>query len=674
MKAEPTVKYNLSEKVKNQIFENRTSFSHYNIVRMREAIRYLSKDKLKLFTQIPFLLHINLPEFPGFIDSLETAHGIWNFEHSGFYKEALKTGFLSKNTMLRCNIDEPSIQGFYHIGSLGTFTQSASSDFDYWVIINKKLFSEERYYVLEKKLAQIVKFSMEEYNQKVTFFIMDQEDIKNNCYAEFKGEETLIAPKIFLKEEFYRTFLMIAGKIPYWSILPSKLDELTTYQSLIKTISTHKSFQSICNNFIDLGDIESTTFEDVIKGLLWHICKSKLDPVKALIKSSMIFSYVFDSKENQSLLCNNIKNNYSKTGIDDYNVDPYKILFDRIISFYEKIDLNGLNLIKNAIFFRLCGYPNVSIPEIGSPKKKLFDRYIREWNLKESQVSKLLSFTSWSESEKLLIEQVLINQLVEMYSTAMKELEKKGIKIDQSKEKRNWTILKNKTKERLNKSPNKIPECSTYIKQKIMETICIKNRSMVSWYIPSQPSKKKSPLLYSNSHLLGILGWIIENQLYNRYSSSIVLKTDLKLFESSKDQIDIDKIYLVLQPLKPLSDNEFETKPVWKKIVVLLIFKNFEGLNMLKKAEILTSNTWGELFLEVLEFDMNTTIKSKCEKIALKIITYSASDLKILFFQLASEYDPDVVYMIKKGYDGLNAKPSVNQLNTGKKRPYLDIL
>ena len=42
--------------------------------------------------------------------------------------------------------------------------------------------------------------------------------------------------------------------------------------------------------------------------------------------------------------------------------------------------------------------------------------------------------------------------------------------------------------------------------------------------------------------------------------------------------------------------------------------------------------------------------------------------------QLASEYDPDVVYMIKKGYDGLNAKPSVNQLNTGKKRPYLDIL
>ena len=294
--------------------------------------------------------------------------------------------------------------------------------------------------------------------------------------------------------------------------------------------------------------------------------------------------------------------------------------------------------------------------------------------MNKNQVNKLLSYTTWSESEKLLIDRTITNRLVAMYSIAMKELERKKIILDQSKEKRNWIILKNKTKECLNKSPSKIPECSTYLKQKKINTIRIKSQNMVSWYIPSQSDKENYSLLYSNSHLLGVLGWIVENQLYKRTSSSIALETDLKLFESTEKKINIDKIYLALQPLKPISDNVFEIKPIWKKIVVLLIFENSEGPNFLKKVEILAANTWGELFLNTLEFDMNKSTKDNCKKIASKIIEYSATDLRMLFFQLTSEYDPDVVYWIKKSYDGLNEKASVTQPGIGKKRPYLDTL
>jgi len=58
---------------------------------MREAIRYLAPKKLEIFIKIPFLLHINSPQYPGYIDAGISPHGIWNFENSGFYKEALKT-------------------------------------------------------------------------------------------------------------------------------------------------------------------------------------------------------------------------------------------------------------------------------------------------------------------------------------------------------------------------------------------------------------------------------------------------------------------------------------------------------------------------------------------------------------------------------------------------------
>jgi len=134
---------------------------------------------------------------------------------------------------------------------------------------------------------------------------MDQEDIQKNCYARFNDPATLTAPKIFLKEEFYRTFLMIAGKIPFWTILPSQSDAIT-YTALVKNISSISQLTLISNEFIDLGPVEKPGPQDILKGLLWHVCKAKFDPVKALIKASMLFSTNF-GQGNPGLLCDEMK-------------------------------------------------------------------------------------------------------------------------------------------------------------------------------------------------------------------------------------------------------------------------------------------------------------------------------------------------------------------------------
>ena len=44
----------------------------------------------------------------------------------------------------------PAVLALYHIGSLGTFTQSIGSDFDYWVIVDKKKLSKDGYHDLKK--------------------------------------------------------------------------------------------------------------------------------------------------------------------------------------------------------------------------------------------------------------------------------------------------------------------------------------------------------------------------------------------------------------------------------------------------------------------------------------------------------------------------------------------
>ena len=137
-----------------KINQMKSAYSNYNVVRMREALRYLSGPKLKLFIKIPLLIHVNQRQFPGFVPEPPRACGIYKFQESGFCKEVLDQEDIPK-AVLDDGSQNPCVLGLYHIGSLGTFTQSAQSDFDYWVIIDKKKFTPDRYASLEKKLESM---------------------------------------------------------------------------------------------------------------------------------------------------------------------------------------------------------------------------------------------------------------------------------------------------------------------------------------------------------------------------------------------------------------------------------------------------------------------------------------------------------------------------------------
>lgn len=669
-------KTDIVEKLASHIRQQKLNFSQYNVVRMREALRYLSSQKLEIFIKIPVLIHLNQPDFPGFVRTKTQAHGIFHFERSGFYRTAKDRGLLPESD--KAPIQDPAVLGLYHIGSLGTFTQSVGSDFDFWVIIDKTRFDDQRYYDLEQKLNRIVKHSREAYDQEVTFFIMDQADIRKNSYASFKGKETLTAPKIFLKEEFYRTFLMIAGKIPYWTLLPLDADE-KQYNHFIATISGQDRLRELADDFIDLGHASPPGQREVLQGLLWHICKSRFDPVKALIKATMVFVTEAGRADRPCavrLLCEEIKAGYAGAGIDDYEVDPYKLLFDRIITFYSENDPRGLNLIKNAIFLRLCGYPLVALPETGSPKKRLLDRYIREWNLNQSQVSKMLSFRNWPESEKLLLEKTIVTRLSDMYQQIKAQtpdpFSDPGLTAT---DKRNLKILTHKTMERLKTAPDKIPVSSTYLQRQKIHMLVLEKKRFKGWKL-SAYAREMAPMdnLFQHPHLLGAMGWVMENQFYRRAETRIKIDVRQRLFESHPAPVDPDKLYLVMQPLKPLSDDAYEADPGWEKLLILLIYDDNQSL---VKAEFLAANTWGELSVDAVEINSLENKRNMADnyrKVAQKISEYDTDGLRSFFFQLAAAHDPEVVFQIKQYLGPPKIRPTGPGGKAAKHRPLLDTL
>ncbi len=653
-----------------KLIRKKAAFANYNVVRMREALRYLSGPKLELFIKIPFLIHINQPQFPGYVPEQPEACGIHNFKNSGFYKavqdvEAVPGDISNAKT----DIQNPCVLGFYHIGSLGTFTQSAQSDFDYWVIIDKTQFTEQRYYNLEKKLNHIVRFSRENFEQEVTFFIMDQTDIRKDCYAGFDRPETMIAPKLFLKEEFYRTFLMIAGKIPIWTILPTNLQQ-GSYDRLVSNLFRQPELSLFLNDFLDLGRVEMPSIKDIYQGIRWHICKSKEDPVKALLKATMIFSHIAGEKVGTMLLCDELKQNFANAGIDDCESDPYKIVFDRVLHYHRTHDREGFKLIKTAIFFRLCSYPKVKLPEPESPKKQLLDKYIRTWNISPSEVKKLMSYPNWPEEGKQFLDSNLIQRLAVMYE----QIRVQGQTIEQNlplREQRNMRILNNKVKARLNTQTGKIPESSNFLTRQVFSALLIKKSAMGKWTLKAALSNGGNEIvLHASSGFLGLMGWIMENHLYCRDKTQIKLATHLNLYESCDTAASTDALYLVMQPVKPLFDDCFEHDARWTKILILLVCPDpGDGVS---HVELLALNSWGELFFEQLPLDMDQDLDDRYRTISDKINQYAGKEIRLFFFQMAERRDANAVYEIKESLADrfLMHRPGTPQQN----RPMLDKL
>lgn len=656
---------NTYQKIAAAVSKNRSAFSNYNTVRMREALRYLSAKKFELFLQIPFLLHINAPEYPGFIDSGPLAGGIINFQNSGFFRLAMKEQIFPKSIVDHIDVPNPAVSGLYHIGSLGTFTQSRSSDFDYWVMIDEKQFNKERHENLLKKLDGIIKYCRELYGQEVTFFVMDCRRIVDDNYASFEQEETLPVPKIFLKEEFYRTYLMIAGKIPLWSVMPAEIpdgmDE-TTFASQILSIN---------DDLINLGPIYEIPYTDILKGLLWHICKSVEDPIKALIKATLVFSYAFGRKEHKTLLCNVVKQGYAEAGIDDFDYDPYKVVFDRILDFHKTCDPKGTHLIKNAVFFRLCSYPDVCLPDKNTPKRQLLNRYIRLWRLKKSQVSKLLAYASWSESEKLILEKAIVQRMAQMFNLALKQVENPDAHFTKDKgEEKNWQILKNKTRVRLRQAPDKIGECSTFLKKRKINALVIRE-DRNRWHLHARFSDSgKVAKLYSTETFVELFGWILENKLYNRYLSSFNFKAGYNIFEASSHPIEMDRLYVDMFPVKPVSDEIFKTPAVPQKIIIFLFMSKDEKNNELFRAETLIINTWGEIFFHVAGMEAEGERIEQLAKLSKDLSGYKEPDTRMLVYQFGRTYDSNIVYDLKKTFEETTGK-SATVLKMDNK-PYLD--
>ncbi len=576
------------------IHENRQAFMRYTISRLRELLRNLPQSRLDLFHLLPFFLHVNDARFPGYVESDQEFFGVFRFERSGFYKAAVRLLRLSDDTLNQLLPEKHPIIGLYLMGSAGTLTQTGRSDFDFWVIVREDRLGPDRLALLHRKLKAIEAWCREKHDQDVTFFIMDIEKLRKNEFSTVDGESSGSAQKTLLKDEFYRTFIMIAGKIPLWAVLPPDIaeGELPRFMDAMACASVPME------DYIDTGHLGAVDPRECLGALLWQVYKARKDPVKALIKSSLAASYSFMGDDPSGLVSTRVRKRFGTARIDDYEDDPYTLVFETIMEFYEDMnDDEGLELIRQCIFLRLWSYPLMAEPDEQSPKGRLLARFLDRWKPDRITLDRLTRFSHLTEREKIAFEDRIFDKLSFLYELVLRSADEDNVKLFMRKE--DITILRNRTAAFLRKKPGKIPRCSTCLGARAGTTRFGISRGVEDGWILHEEQKGPDHPVFTSDRYLELLGFVFANRL------------DKGLI--SDPPYPFGPLQTFFQGVFPMPDDNYSHPDRPERTLVLLGASSRQG--DLETVDVLACNSWGEFYHGFLDVSGIESPEGKCYRI-----------------------------------------------------------
>jgi len=613
--------------VKENILANRKSFIAYNIARLRELIRDLPNEKLEFFYSIPLLLHVNSPNLPGYIDHPNTPHGIYRFFDSGFWRLAKKRLRIEGKAMTAFILRRSYIQGLYLVGSPGTLDQTDNSELNYWVVIDQSMFSETQQGLLREKLARIKDWARELCDHDLTFFVLDAEQVRRNDFSGMDEEGAGTLQQDLLKEEFYRTFVLIAGQIPCWAVFPSGLND-SEYRHWMETAALLSGHNVVADDYVDLGNLISVKSQACLGGLIWEISKASDDPVKAFITAS-VMAYHHFFQEREGLLCNLMKKRYPETRLDSHLLDPYVLAFRSIIKFYEFIDdEDGLDLIKKCIYLRLTGYPVPSPPDEENPKGQILRDYTKAWSWAGHQIDRFDSYSLWTEDEKLQFEDRITKKLFFLYELVSRSTGK--LRPSTNTDPEVVAALRNRRESYFKTDPDKLPYCSASLRAE--GTACALRAAGRQdsdganlWEVYHgriRDAQDQEVRLFAAPELLRVLGWVVLNRLYRHEPDAIVLQNLGSPILKKRTQPLLEALLAFFSDESSPFLHFRGSSPQWWKVFVALDIGLAPYDNSLRSVDYLVQNTWGEIFFYSLDLGHIENDLLKCYEIAKRVRHY----------------------------------------------------
>lgn len=397
-------------------------FSWQNQVSLLTAFDIFKPRQAHLFHIIPYLLHENMA-FPGIEEEfdLSTPCGIYDYL-PGRETKTILAGYMPPGRIVSRRKAHAGIEGLFTIGSTGSMAQTADSDIDYWVCVSENKFSRQQMSLLQSKLAVLEKFALRQFKTQVTFFVVDIQKARNNDFGGSSLESSGSAQSRLLKEEFYRTMIHVAGKLPLWAVLPTAIS-VNYYNSILEGVFEHPNM----GRYVDLGDIHAIPTSEYFGASIWQMFKWLKSPFKSVIKMALLEKYIYEYGK-KPLLCNLYKDEWMNSGIN-LNLaqnDAYYILVNNLLDYFKRIrDKESVHILLTCFFLKL-GISNDSQVEntVFGLRKILLEKCLESWNWERDVVFEIGSFKTWQYSEIARLSTMIEEYMIRKYKIVNNAFEK----------------------------------------------------------------------------------------------------------------------------------------------------------------------------------------------------------------------------------------------------------
>jgi adenylate cyclase class 1 len=568
---------------------NKNIFLEYNRFRKRIFTQLAPKDSEYLLYLLPWLLSVNRPSIPGYIEHIKHNFRVFNIEAEN---EILKREPVFKN-MFHIRSDAPIlkltdkgllIEGIYTIGSIGTISQTSHSDCDLWICIDKSQYDKTSYAQFLEKTKLIEKWLNENIKIPVHFFISDIGDVRRCNFGGVDYESCGSTQKKVLKEEFYRTTIIIAGKIPLWWVCYNPQKTLN-YEEVVHTC---QSAPSVYYDFIDMGDLDFIDKDESFGAALWQFNKSLTHPLKSIIKMLLLKMFLESPKED--LLCHRFRRFILSQTSKPYSFsDPSVFTLTSVMDHCQSqdIDTQTFKFIIKCFYLR---YEVKLFSKTMTIKEETALELFRKYKLDRETMYELNRFANWSYSSQIQFGNLIIMLLVDIY----KDISHMARNVTGNVAPQDLTILGRKLSASLEKKTYKIQPLHKPLDTLNLPTLTLCFNNGLWQVVPENNSAK---VIVEKSDLVHCLAYLSWNGLY--FPGQLRMLPN-KTYATMPEIINLIRKINEIFGVHDVSSIDFENflKPEHiEKLFVIINFATNPNADDIRHLSVISINNWGELFV-----------------------------------------------------------------------------
>lgn len=595
-------------------------FFELNQQRYERTHSALSERQQQFLALLPLLFHVNHPMLPGYI-SHHSACGVYNYKPDKETVRIAKGWARSFNYNRDLIVSQPAIDAIFVMGSIGTIAQSEASDLDIWICHGEAL-PEKALTDLQQKCRRLSQWAEQSIHLETHFFLMTSTSFQTRQTATLTSEGSGSAQHFLLLDEFYRTALWLAGKVPLWWFVPASQEQ--DYQRYTQTMLSKRFIRAA--DVIDFGGIPSIPANEFIGAGIWQLYKGIEAPYKSVLKLLLLESYA--SKESSEPLALAFKRAVYKTTPDASQLDPYVMIYQRLEAhLLSHGQLQRLELMRRCFYFKVNKpLTRTSRSPTKSWQRLLLEQMVAQWDWPSYQLHTLDNRAHWKAPHVIAERTLLVNELSNSYRL-LSELHK-HVFTQATISNEELMILGRKLHAAFERKAGKIEWINPGISRDLHEStlsITQENESAqerwqlhcgipqeLSLRTPAEPIKRAR-------NLVELLLWAYCNGVLSLATRLDILSNQVQLSNTQRQQMLQTLHQWLPLPLEPVAHEQFKQSTQIDRILLLLnvgvepqadlhkkgmqMLSNqrdalgYSGFreNLVLTADIVQSNSWQEI-------------------------------------------------------------------------------